>query len=305
MMISCGGNSSNPLGSLGENCYPDGTCDSGYICNLQFNVCLEDVEKNDNTTNDYDAGDTGGDDDTDDAGNTATDTEIGDTDDDSDAGNTGDTGDACTNLSIIEPVTGYENYFALNIVAVINPEDFTGQPEGASYKEFNINITGSPDTDLSPNSIYAVEKTTDDYDYISIYALGDKGENKSTYNTLIITTIPKQGLASMKTNNQHTIDMAPFIRLYKLTELPDRYLKQCEVSMSYFDKPDPNFPAKGKMEVCLEDNENFDSGEVLRIGFNVNMNVDKEEIANLYDYDSVDKLCICYSPTNGDSIECP
>lgn len=138
VMISCGRNSSKPLGSLGENCYQDGTVDPGYLCNLQLNVCLEDVGKNDNMADDFDAG------------------------------NAGDMGYAFANLSFIEPVAGYENYFALNIVAVINPKDFAGQPEGASYKEFNINITDFPNTNLSANSIYAVGKTTADHDGLSL-----------------------------------------------------------------------------------------------------------------------------------------
>ncbi|HNW83604.1 MAG TPA: hypothetical protein PKG52_12020 [bacterium] len=56
-MISCGGeDNSKAQGSLGEECYSNGTCDYGYVCNLQVNICLEDSG---NTGNTGDTGNTG------------------------------------------------------------------------------------------------------------------------------------------------------------------------------------------------------------------------------------------------------
>ena len=62
---------------------------------------------------DGDTGNTGNTGDTGDTGDTGTDEEVNDTD----AGEE----NACMNMDIIEPDPDYESYFALNVIAEINP----------------------------------------------------------------------------------------------------------------------------------------------------------------------------------------
>ncbi|MBR4531272.1 DUF1566 domain-containing protein [bacterium] len=50
LMISCGGNSSSGgssvsnFGKLGGECYPNETCDEGFLCDTENNICVEDPE---------------------------------------------------------------------------------------------------------------------------------------------------------------------------------------------------------------------------------------------------------------------
>lgn len=50
LMISCGGNSSSGgssvsnFGKLGGECYPNETCDEGFLCDTENNICIEDPE---------------------------------------------------------------------------------------------------------------------------------------------------------------------------------------------------------------------------------------------------------------------
>jgi len=61
LVVSCGSDSTHDndaitnFGQLGCRCYPNKTCDEGFICDTDNNVCIEDTE---NQTNDSDNGDT-------------------------------------------------------------------------------------------------------------------------------------------------------------------------------------------------------------------------------------------------------
>lgn len=67
VFVSCGGGSSKPanesggdsvsnFGKLGQECYPNETCDKGLICDTESNICIEDPE---NPINDSDKTDSG------------------------------------------------------------------------------------------------------------------------------------------------------------------------------------------------------------------------------------------------------
>jgi hypothetical protein len=250
-----------------------------------------------------DGEDTGNTGDTGNSGNTG---DTGNTGNTGDSGNTGDTAEtgACTDMSIIEPVAEYENYFALNVVAEINPFGASSEEiTEAAYKKFNIKITGQPNTDLDPSMIYATldEKGNN----IQIIAMGDMGDNESEYNTSIAAMLPIDGLEKMKSDNVSKVDMAPYVILFKITELADNILKSCQTGLSDVSPEGSDFLGFGKMEVCLEENQSFESGELIRIGFNASMIVDPEEVADVYGVESIEELCTCYNVETGDEVECP
>jgi len=61
----------------------------------------------------------------------------------------------------------------------------------------------------------------------------------------------------------------------------------------------------GKMEACLEENENFTAGEFIKIGFNAKMIVDPQEVANILGAQSPEDLCDCYDMETEEEVDCP
>jgi len=244
-------------------------------------------------------------------------------DDDGNTGNTGETADtgdsgtdeveaddtdvaeaaACTNMSIIAPNPDYESYFALNIVAEINPFGGSNEMTEAEYKKFNIKISGQENTELADSFVYASLNESGESLYISVF--GDKGDNESEYNTAIGGMIPISFLKKMKTDGVNAINAGPYVVLHKIIELPDNVVKSCMTGMSDVSQEGSELLGLGKMEVCLEENENFTAGEFIKLGLNVKMIADPQEVANKMGTGDPEEMCNCFNMETEDEVDCP
>ena len=209
----------------------------------------------------------------------------------------------CVDSSFIEPNPDYESYFALNVVAEINPDGSISEMTEAIYKDFNIKIKDHPEImlDSSMVSAFFVEDDT----HVFIGAFGDRLFHGKHQETSILAMISRETLISMKSIDFNYIDEVPRIQMNTLEELPDNIAKSCITGLHDFSSTDHFFPGLGKTKICMEENEDFSVGEFIRIGFNANLVTDKEEIAWRMGLEPGEEYCNCWRFETYEEVDCP
>ena len=129
----------------------------------------------------------------------------------------------CVDSSFIEPDPDYDSYFALNVVAEINPDGSIFEMTEAIYKDFNIKIKDHPEIMLDSSMVSAF--FVEDDEYVFIGAFGDNRFHEKHHETSILAMIPTKTLISMKSIDLNYIDEAPRIQMNRLEELPGKYSK--------------------------------------------------------------------------------
>jgi hypothetical protein len=204
--------------------------------------------------------------------------------------------------SILDVVEGYESYYALNIIAPINDSTSTERPAGPVYSKFKINIDGHPEIKLDPNFIFVQDNIQDNT--LDIYTLGDLGNNKQYYYTFMVTALPLEWVDILRADEETKLPTVPFTQVLTLEEFTG-YLRQCVIGIGSIITTEEGQFAEGNMELCYDQNKNFEFGENLRLGFNAKINTNKQDIVDLFsNVNSVDELCSCYG-TDNKEIPCP
>ena len=173
----------------------------------------------------------------------------------------------------------------------------------AIYKDFNIKIKDHPEImlDSSMVSAFFVEDDTD----VFIGAFGDRFFHGKHQETSILVIIPRETLISMKSIDFNYIDEVPRIQMNTLEELPDNIAKSCITGLHDFASTDHFFSGLGKTKICMDENEDFSVGEVIRIGFNAGLVTDKDEIAWRLGLEPGDQYCNCWSFDTYEEVDCP
>ena len=282
-------NNSPEAGSLYKECYPNGTCNSGLVCDNEYNICTKDNAKDDNEDGDTDSEEEPSD---------GTDTAP---EESSDGGN-----------SEPEDPQGYteskyEDYVLFNGHAILF--DYTTDSE---YEEKKGNVEGTLnvvfggeyyDLNLDSAFIYpgevimivaekVVDKETDTKLTMSVYLFESQIEN-----------IRKFGADA---GYEDEVGFAPRVEIYQHRNFEEEgfaYTKYLAAGKK--SQPAPELAGEwysdGRMMLFLDENLNIAEGEDFKLSFDADLTADAEKIGGLVYGD----LGQCYDLESGEQIDCP
>lgn len=306
-VIACGGGSKNDTpgrGELGGACYPNETCNEGFICDTESNTCINDSGKTDTNTNtdtdsaDSDLTDTEPTEENDSNSGDDTDDDFSDSQPDDDA----DTDTAVTGECEIDDsfeTSSFSEYYRLrtkseiDIIAELSNERLV-KPDN-EYLSMEINLKGTEaDYDFTQN-------TKQDYDVFFSAVSEDDGNlviaaEKGFHDTLghlvlVNAIIPNDILEdeNLKTDPNGRLNFeAPIVEIFS-TEIVGRQensrLKACIVAVNKSHGDATYDLGKGRTQLCLGDNKNFELREKIKIGIDAELTTNEYEILAFYNTD--------------------
>ena len=319
-LIACGSGSKNETpkrGELGGVCYPNETCNEGFVCDTKNNTCINEPDDADATPTD-DSDITDGMDITDDSDTTDdTDTTpIDDTDltDDTESANdvnptddsdtTDDTDPATLECEIDESfeTSSFSKYYRLrtksdiNIIAELSNEPLI-KPDN-EYLSMEIN--------LKENDYNFDQNTKRDYNVLFSAISADNGdltimaekaysEAESYGHVIMVGALVSKGILTAEESENLKIDPngrlnfeAPIVEVVS-TVLGGGWgdattVKMCVVAVNKSRGQAP-YSGKGRTQLCLGENKNFELRENIKIGIDAELTTDEEEIIAFYNAD--------------------
>ncbi|MBP5436244.1 hypothetical protein J6Z39_10565 [bacterium] len=294
-VIACGDGSKNETpgrGELGGVCYPNETCNEGFICDTENNICINEPDDTDTHTNDdADAID-------------GTDT-INDTDTiDDDTEPTDDTDPANEECEIDDSfeTSSFSEYYRLrtksdiDIVAELSNERLV-KPDN-EYLSMEIN--------LKENDYNFDQNTKRDYNVLFSAISADNGdltimaekaysESESYGHVIMVGALVSKGILTAEESENLKIDPngrlnfeAPIVEVVS-TVLGGGWgdattVKMCVIAVNKSRGQAP-YSGKGRTQLCLGENRNFELRENIKIGIDAELTTDEEEIIAFYNAD--------------------
>lgn len=311
-VIACGDGSKNDTpkrGELGGICYPNETCNEGFICDTESNTCINEPDDIDTHTTD----------DTDTSDNDIPDNEITDTDDtdiidDTDQADDTNTIDDTDAIDDTDPAyeeceiddsfetSSFSEYYRLrtkseiDIVAELSNERLV-KPDN-EYLSMEIDLEGTEaEYDFTQNSKrdYYVFFSAISQDNGSLLITAEKSFNENWGDLVLVNAvIPKDILTATEDENLKTDPNgrlnfeAPIVEIFS-TEIVGwqeaSRLKACIVAINKSHGNATYDSGKGRTQLCLGDKKNFELGEKIKIGIDAELTTNEEEIIAFYNTD--------------------
>ena len=273
-------NDSSKTGSLYNECYPNGTCDSGLVCDEEYNTCIKDKPKDDNKDEDKTSDET----------YTAPDADNDDTPDS-------------------EPEDFQESYNKSNYDAYALFKGETILQDGAAEKltpddkiELEIVIDGETYRDFKEIVAYVYNGNI----LIGSSKLIDEENDVFLSMTFYLSQKNLRTIRDFAEDlgYEDEIDFAPHALLYKAKNFNEEgffYNKFIAVGVKSVETY-PEFAdySEGRMQIFYDENSTFDVGENFKISFDLHLTADTDEI-NMQVYG----LTHCYDFESDREIDCP
>ncbi len=301
-LIACGSGSKNETpkrGELGGICYPNETCNEGFVCDTENNICIDAPDDTDTTPID----DTDLTDDTDTNSNDdVNQTDDADITDDSDT--TDYTDPATLECEIDESfeTSSFSEYYRLrtkseiDIIAQLSNEPLIIPDNEFLSMELNLEGTDA-EYDFTQNSKkdFYVFFSAISGDDSNLVVAAEKSFNEHWGKLVLVNAIiPKDVLTAAESENLK-IDPngrlnfeAPIVEIFS-TEIVGRAensrLKACTVAINKSHGNATYDSGKGRTQLCLGDKKNFELGEKIKIGIDAELTTNEEEIIAFYNTD--------------------
>lgn len=205
---------------------------------------------------------------------------------------------------IVDPVEGYESYFAFLGVGKINSADVETNPEGVMLSKMNFKLKDYPQRVLSMSFEYFIDDPDDpDGEALSLIVSGDPEGDE--YGTLVLTSLPLRWIEIFKESEVTDAPFSTMVQVFSIREVSDEISEVCIIAASMLKDYEGNELPEGKLQICYDCNETFDPGESLRFGVNARLTTDPDTIVEtLNELDSTEELCDCVD-SEGHVTDCP
>ncbi|MBR6421665.1 hypothetical protein IKS86_02980 [bacterium] len=272
-------NDSSETGSLYNECYPDGTCDSGLVCDNEYNTCIKDNAVNDNKDEDKTSDET----------DTAPD---GDNDDGGDS--------EPEDFKEGYKQSNYDNYVLFKGETVLQDEEAEDlNPDNTveleiviydeTYRDFEEIVASVYNGNIMIGSSKLIDEENDVFLSMTFYL--------SQKNLRTIRDFAED------LGYEDEIDFAPKAIIYKTKNFSEEgfvYDKFIAVGVPSETNPDFTGYSEGRMQLSYDENSTFDVGENFKIAFDLHLTADTDEI-NMQVYQSI----FCYDSESFREIDCP
>ena len=272
-------NNSSEAGALYKECYPNGTCNSGLVCDNEYNICTKDNAKDDNQDEDKTSDET-------------------DTAPDGDNGDSGDSEPEDFKESYKQ--SNYDNYVLFKGESVLQDgeaEDFKSD----NTVELEIVINGETYRDFEEilASVY--------HGSILIGSSKLIDEENDVFLTMTFD-LSQKDLKTIRDfaediGYEDEIDFAPHAMIYKAKTFSEEgftYNKFIAVGVKSETNQYFKGYSEGRMQLFYDENSTFDVGENFKIAFDLHLTADTDEI-NLQTYGSI----FCFDSESFEELDCP
>jgi len=337
LVSSCGEKSNNgkKRGELYGDCYPNKTCNEGFVCDTEYNVCIKDRtdhqysdsdttsndddiemqvsdEENNSSDDDTDSTDLKPDEDVDSTDSHHDDTDPADSlpDDDSDTENT----TRCTlDNSILQ--TSADSYFAFRGEGKINLPTEKYPFFASSVNTGLVGIEGK-DIDLAKEYSIFIEAFLPGNDdegsqaampAVGLNSLGDPNISTGYFTTVVAAFIPVSDIDALRASGEYVFPSAPLVQVLDIATSSDgAYSKQCVVASNKYthDADTGKEVPAGKWQVCYNDNVSFEAGETFRLAMVAELETEQQQIVKVVSAGIIEDPCACFDNNTNAEVDC-
>ncbi len=210
---------------------------------------------------------------------------------------------ACTlEDTLLDKIEGYDTYFAMRAIGVINDATSTARPTAAFQYKLVPVLPEHPDFKLGTPMPYYQAETNNGQELISFLALGDPGTKY--YGSVAWVATPKEFLVTNKEALVATpdVDGAATVQMITLTEVDASTVMQCTVAVNDIAEDQT---APGKMKFCVADNTDFVIDENMKMAVNAKLTEDEAKLMELFGATDPAELCVCFDVNTNAQVDCP